>query len=331
MERERALAMPKVELHVHLEGSIRPETVLRLRGAEDHAIPDTLEGLTEWMTFRDFPHFVEVYVEVSKLLRDEDAIELVMTEFLAGQAAQNVLHTEVTYTASTIEKYRGIPWERQKEALQRAIKASGQSVGVIVDIVRGDSPQRALEVAAWAIDGARDGLVIAMGLSGEERLEGPGHYASAIETARDAGLAFVPHAGETEGADSIRACLPFEPARIGHGVRCVEDGRLMGELRDRMIPLELCPSSNVRLGVVPSLEVHPLPRLLDEGIAISINSDDPPMFGTTLTDEIVRCAETFDLSEDILFTLTRGAAATSLLPPAARRELALRLASEWPE
>ncbi|RYG38012.1 adenosine deaminase [bacterium] len=326
--------MPKVELHVHLEGSIRPETVLELARRNNVALPaDTVEDLREWYDFRDFPHFVEVYVEVSKCIRTADDLELIAREFLKGQADQNVLHTEVTYTASTIEKYAAIPWPEQRDALRRAIAFGKEELGVtcrvVLDVVRGDSPERGEEVARWALD-ATD-IVVALGLSGEERLGGPEEYASAIEIALDGGLAFVPHAGETVGPESIRACLPFRPARIGHGVRAIDDGKLVAELRDKGIPLEVCPTSNVRLGVYPSLEEHPFPRLMDEGCFVTINSDDPPMFGTSITNELLRSAETFELSPDILYTLTMNAVHASLLPVAEKNELRRRIRQEWPE
>ncbi|RYG46674.1 adenosine deaminase [bacterium] len=326
--------MPKVELHVHLEGSIRPETVLELARRNGVSLPaNTVDGLREWYTFRDFPHFVEVYVAVSKCIRTADDLELIAREFLKGQAEQNILHSEVTYTASTIEKYAGIPWADQRDALRRAVAFGEEELNVscrfILDIVRQDSAERGEEIARWALD-APD-LVVALGLSGEERLGKAEDHGSAIRKAKEGGLAFVPHAGETVGPESIRDCLPFGPARIGHGVRAVEDGKLVAELRDRGIPLEVCPTSNVRLGVFSSLEEHPFPRLLDEACVVTINSDDPPMFGTTLSEEFLRCAETFDLSPDILYTLTMNAVNASLLSPEEKNALRRRVREEWPD
>lgn len=321
--------MPKVELHVHLEGSIRPETVLKL--AKRHAIPvpaDTVEGLTAWYSFRDFPHFVEVYVGVSQCIRTPEDLELVAREFLDGQAAQNVLHSEVTYTASTIEKHAGIPWQDQLEALGRAKvygeKELGISCGYILDIVRGDPPERGLEVAKWAAKGREFG-VCALGVAGEERL-GSAQYARAFDLARAEGLPVAAHAGETCGPESVRLiCELTDPERIGHGVRILEDPQLTREFVHSQKTLEVCPTSNVSLGVFPSLEAHPFARMLDEGLCVTLNSDDPPMFGTTITDEFVRCAQTFDLSTDILWTLTLNAARASFLPENQRRELQERL------
>jgi len=330
------LSLPKVELHVHLEGSIRPETLLKLAARNSQALPsDTVEGLQQWYRFRDFPHFVEVYVAISKCIRTPEDVELVAWEFLQGQARQNVLHTEATYTASTIEKYAGIPWADQLAALGRAkVRAEsklGITVGWILDIVRGDSSERGLEVAKWAVAGRESGI-IAFGLSGEEQLAGPEAYADAIQLAETEGLAFVPHAGETVGPESIWKCLQHSnPVRIGHGVRAAEDPALMRELANRQITLEVCPTSNIALGVYPSLEAHPLPILLDEGIPCTINSDDPPMFGTTITDELDRCATAFEFDEHILWSLTMNAARSAILPDEAKSALITRLRTGFAE
>jgi adenosine deaminase len=327
--------MPKVELHVHLEGSIRPETVLKLAKRNNVDLPaSTVEGLSHWYTFRDFPHFVSVYVSVSQCIKSAEDIEFVAREFLQGQAAQNVLHSEITYTASTIEKYAGIPWELQFAALGRARaygeKELGVSCGFIIDIVRGDPPERGLEVARWAVEGRESG-VCALGIAGEEKL-GSSDYREAYALARSERLPIAAHAGETCGPESVRAiCELTDPERIGHGVRILEDPKLTREFVRSQKPLEVCPTSNVRLGVFASLEEHPLARMLDEGLYVTLNSDDPPMFGTTITDEFIRCSETFDLGSDILWTLTQNAARASFLPEDQKRSLQQRLREQFRE
>lgn len=319
--------IPKVELHVHLEGSIRPETVLELAKRHGEPLPaTTVEGLREWYRFRDFPHFVEVYVAVSKCIKTADDLELIGREFLKGQAEQNILHSEVTFTASTIKRFVHIPWEEQHRALLRAMRYGeeelGVTMGLILDIVRGCPADWALEVARWST--TSEG-VFALGLAGEE-CRGTAQYADAYALARDAGFPIVPHAGETMGPDSIWEVLEYtDPVRIGHGVRCIEDPVLVRELADRQIPLEVCPSSNVALGVYPSLEDHPLPRLLDEGLYATVNSDDPPMFGTTLSEEFERCADTFDFDQDVVWSLCLNAARASLLPEPKKAELIARM------
>lgn len=320
--KEFCARMPKVELHIHLEGSIRPETVLKLAERNGVDLPaKTTDGLRDWYTFRDFPHFVEVYVAVTKCVKTPDDLELILREFLEGQKAQNVLHTEVTYTASTVEKYAHIPWKDQHAALLRALRYGEEELGVtgglILDIVRGDPVERAMEVSEWA--STSEG-VVALGLAGEERL-GTVQYAPAVALAAERGLPFVPHAGETMGPETIRECLALGARRIGHGVRAVEDPRLVMDLRNQGIPLEVCPTSNVALGVFPSLDAHSFPTLLDEGVTVTVNSDDPPLFNTTLTDEFARVWEAFDLDEDILYTLTMNAVNAALVSDARRAGL----------
>lgn len=326
--------MPKVELHVHLEGSIRPETVLKLAERNQVELPARdIDGLHSWFAFTGFPHFVEVYVAITKCIKTPDDLELIAREFLEGQAAQNVLHSEVTYTASTIERFCGIPWADQLPALQRALAYGrdqlGISAGFILDIVRGSSPDKGLEVAKWAIDAKGKG-VLALGLAGEEGRASAADYAESFALAHEAGLPITPHAGETCGPESIWDALNgTNPNRIGHGVRCVEDPKLVATLRDRQIPLEVCPSSNVCLGGVKSLSEHQLPQLLDEGLYVTIGSDDPPMFNTSITDEYLRIANEFDFDEDILWTLNLNAANAAFVSPDEKLSLVRRLREDF--
>lgn len=323
--RDDLLKMPKVELHVHLEGSIRPETLLKLAARHSISLPaDSLEGLRDWYRFRDFPHFVEVYVAISKCIRTPEDLELIAREFLEGQAEQNILHSEVTYTAATIEQYVGIPVADQMSALQRALRYGRDELGVstalILDIVRGMTPERALEVSQWAVEYHGEG-VCALGIAGEEH-RGTAEYSEAYAWAADHGLPVVAHAGETCGPEVIWDSLRHANAvRIGHGVRCLEDPALVENLGSSQVPLEVCPSSNVCLGVFPSWEEHPLKKLMDEGLYVTINSDDPPMFGTTLTDEFYRASEVFGLSLEDCWELSRRAAAVALVGDERKAEL----------
>ncbi|CAN5540759.1 adenosine deaminase [soil metagenome] len=320
VSREFISQMAKVELHVHMEGSIRPETVLKLSQRNGVSLPaDTVEGLRAWFEFSDFKHFVEVYVGVTKTIKTADDIELIAREFLEGQKAQNILHSEVTYTASTIDTYCGIPWPDQLAALSRAREYGEQELGVtmllILDIVRGHTAERALEVAQWAV-GAMDQGVGALGLAGEEGRGTSQEYMAAFDYARAHGLPIIPHAGETQGAWSVEECLRDTGAkRIGHGVRCLEDPAVVQQLIEKGVVLEVCPSSNVCLKVVPSLAEHPFQKLRDAGLTVTVNSDDPPMFNTTLTLELQRVSDTFGLSEAELVELQRTAVVASLASP----------------
>jgi adenosine deaminase len=326
-------AMPKVELHVHLEGSIRPDTLLTLARRNQIALPtDTVEGLRAWYTFRDFPHFVQIYIAISKCLCTADDIELVARDFLAGQAAQQVRYSEVTYTAYTHYKHHGIAYRDQLAALNRARRWAeaelGVSMGLIIDIARETSPEAGMQVAEWVVDSYGDG-VVALGLGGYEVGNPADRHAPAFQRARDAGVPLVLHAGETDGAASIRAALGQGTRRIGHGVRCLEDPELVAILRERQIPLEVCPTSNVCLGVAPSLAEHPLPRLLSEGLYVTLNSDDPPMFNTTLTDEYLQAARVFGLGPAAIERLVLNAVRVTLLPDARRAAMEREFLAEF--
>ncbi len=328
--------MPKVELHVHLEGSIRPETLLTLAQRNQVDLPaDTVDGLRQWYAFTDFPHFIEIYVALSKCIRTPDDVELIAREFLAGQAAQNILYSEVTYTAFTPYFQSKIPFDDQLAALNRARAWAavelGVSMGVVIDIPRSVRPDDGLLVAGWAISGMEDG-VIAFGLGGPEVGNPPEKFKAAFDRARAAGLPSVPHAGETVGSESIWGALRILHAdRIGHGVRCLEDPALVDELRSRQIPLEVCPTSNVCLKVVPDISSHPLPRLLDEGLYVTLNSDDPPMFNTTLTDEYLAIAAAFKFGTETIERLVLNAVRASLLPVDARQKMERRFLAEFVE
>ncbi len=322
--------MPKVELHVHLEGAIRPETLLVLaRGSRGSLPADTVEGRRDWYSFGDFPHFVEVYLAIARCIHTADDIELIATDFLNGQAAQNVLHTEVTYTAFTQYMHHGISFEDQLAALNRARDAAaaehGISMTLTIDYPRMFSAEDFLTVADWAI-GAMDDGVTALGLGGPEVGYPPEIFEEGFQRARKAGLPRAPHAGETVGPESIWGALrALDADRIGHGVRCLEDPVLVAELRERQIPLEVCPTSNICLKVFPSFEEHPLPRLIEEGLYVTLNSDDPPMFGTTLTDEYLKAADAFGFGAGTMRDLVLNAARASFLDEASRAELVDRV------
>lgn len=325
---------PKVELHVHLVGSIRPETVLQLARNNRVTLPaDSVEGLRQWYAFTDFPHFIDVYLTVSECIRTPDDVELITREFLKGQAEQHVLYSEVTHTAFTLWQQSNLSFEDQLAAINRA-RAWGQQelgvdMGVVLDIPRTVTPEEGLINAEWALQGKDDGIV-AFGLGGPEVGHPPEKFQAAFFQTRMAGLPSVPHAGETVGPESIWGALKILHAhRIGHGVRCLEDPILVDELRVRQIPLEVCPTSNICLKVFPDLAHHPLPRLVEEGLYVTVNSDDPPMFNTTLTQEYLALARIFHFDVDTIEQIALNAVRASWLPAATRQELEHRMTAEW--
>jgi adenosine deaminase len=307
--------MPKVELHVHLQGAIQPPTLLKLARRNNIVLPvDNIEDIQKWYTFKDFPHFIEIYDLICECLCTPDDIELATCEFLIGQAEQNIRYTELTYTPS-----RGrMTFSEQLDAINRA-RAWAQDtlqvmMNIVIDIPRGAaSREDSLLITDWAISGMDKG-VVALGLGGAEIGNPPEKFVDAFNRAHIAGLSTVPHAGETVGPESIWSALNVVNARrIGHGVRCIEDPVLVNELRERQVPLEVCPTSNVCLGVFDSMDSHPVPHLIEAGLHVTINSDDPPMFNTTLTNEYIVIAETFSFNVEMIERLVLNGVQATLL------------------
>jgi adenosine deaminase len=322
-------AIPKVELHVHLEGSIQPATLLALARRNGVPLPaSSVDGLRQWYRFTSFDHFIEVYLTISSCIRTEEDIELIAREFLLGQAAQNVVYSEVTYTAFTHYQTKGLPFEKQLAAINRARAWAAGDLGVdmnlVIDISR-VAPVTSDEVllqADWVINNVGNG-VVALGLGGPEVGYPPEEFAPAFARARAAGVPGVPHAGETVGPASIWGAIrALHAVRIGHGVRCLEDPALVEELRARQIPLEVCPTSNVCLGVAPSLEQHPLPHLVAQGLYVTVNSDDPPMFDTSLNDEYLALHRVFGFTPTQIEELDLNAVRATLLPATERAAMA---------
>jgi len=298
--------MPKAELHVHLEGSIRPETLLELARRHGVELPaDNLEGLRRWFHFTHFEHFIEVYLAIKRCLRSTDDYELITYEFGAEMARQNIRYAEVTFSPCTHESM-GMPQEvwfaGLSEGRRRAREDFGVEINWIFDIVRieRDREWNGDYTLAMALDG-REAGVVALGLGGYEAPNPPGPFAKWFERAKEHGLKSAPHAGEIAGPENIRSALhDLHADRIGHGVRAIEDPELVAWLAEKRIPLEVCPTSNLRLGVYPSMAEHPLRKLHEAGVPVTVNSDDPPLFGTTLTGEVELLETAFGFSrEDI--------------------------------
>lgn len=291
------LRMPKAELHVHLEGAMRPSVLIELARRNGVELPAADEaGLKRWFRFRDFEHFVQVYLTCSRALRAPEDFKLLAHDFLAEQAVQNVVYTEVHFTIST-HLANGVNGGEVLDALAEAIADGERRFGVtmrlIPDVVRNVGPRAAEQTLEWALAGRGRG-VVALGLSGSEARFSNEPFRAHFAAAAAAGLHRVAHAGEHAGPASIRSVIELCGAeRIGHGVRAVEDEALVAELRELRIPLEVCPTSNLCLGVVGDLAGHPFDRLYRAGVQLSVSSDDPAFFNTNLTREYLRLAQTF--------------------------------------
>jgi adenosine deaminase len=316
--------MPKVELHVHLEGSIPPAALLALARRRGIDLPaDSVAGLAEWFRFRDFAHFVEVYVTICRCLRQPEDFQGLVDAFAAEQARQNVTYSEAHFTIGThlINGHSASELrDAMAEALVDAERRHGVRVRLIPDLVRNVAFKWADRTLEWALEMQGRG-VIALGLSGFEDTHPNEPFREHFRVAAAAGLHRVAHAGEHAGPASVRSVLEVCGAeRIGHGVRSIEDSELVAELAAEGVPLEVCPSSNVCLGVVPDLASHPFERLRAAGANVTVSSDDPPLFATTLTDEYQRLADAFGYDAETLAGLSLAALHASFLPSEEKAE-----------
>jgi adenosine deaminase len=304
--------LPKAELHIHLEGSMRPATVRELADRQGRSVPAAL-GAQGWTRFRDNIHFIEQYTEVCDLLGDLEDFRRVGYEFCQDLAAQGVVYAEVVFSPSQHAARMGDwfgPIEAVLDGLAQGERAFGVATRLSPDIIRDlgmEQARRTVEVALKFLGGG----VVAINSAGSERAR-PGVYADLVGAAVAAGLHSVPHAGEWAGPQNIWETLAFlKPERIGHGISAVEDPVLLAHLADIGMPLEVCPSSNVATGVVASLREHPFDRLRAAGVVVTLNSDDPGMFGSWLTGEYTIAREVFGLNDDELAELARTGARSS--------------------
>jgi aminodeoxyfutalosine deaminase len=317
-------AAPKAELHVHLEGSIQPATLLTLARRNGVELPvQTIEEMQQWFNYRDFDHFIDIYLAITRCLRTVEDYELIAYEFGANMARQNIRYAEVTFSPSTHRFVLNIPHDIYFTGLTRGRERARAEFGVeirwVFDIVRNVEDEArnrscADYTTAVAIESMTDG-VVALGLGGAEVGYPPERFKHWFDQARAAGLHSAPHAGETVGPASVWGAIRALGAeRLGHGVRSIEDPELIKYIVEQRIPLEVCPTSNIRLGVYPSIEQHPLPALYAAGVPVTVNSDDPPLFNTTLTHEVELLDSAFHFDLDTINELLLNGVRYSFLP-----------------
>jgi aminodeoxyfutalosine deaminase len=315
-------ALPKVELHVHLEGSMQPATLLSL--ADKHRISDLQRSLAEirsWYEFRDFGHFLEVYRSAVRVLCDEDDFALLAAETIRALARQNVRHAEVNFSLCD-HLERGIPAEVVFAGLERG-RAQGEAEHDItirwVPDFPGDFGLASGEATLDAVLAHGPASVLGFSIGGLEVDRDP--FADLFGRARAAGLRSLPHAGETEGPERVWSAIHALGAdRIGHGIGSMSDPALVDYLREQQLPLDVSPTSNLRTRSVSSLQQHPLPRMLEAGLLVTLNSDDPPMFGTDLIGEY-RTAAAMGLDPAALVQLARNGVRASFAEPARKTAL----------
>ncbi len=319
--------LPKAHLHVHLESAIRWQTLREIAAVNGVQAPAHRTGV-----FDGFRQFADHNALVRACLRRWDDFRRVALEFCEDEAEQGTRYAEVTFTAASHGERVGdpqMPLEAVLAGLDEGRAAYGVDCRVILDHSRRRSVERAWRTYELAVEYRSRG-VVGLGVAGDEAypLE---PFAGIFAAGADAGLHVVHHAGETAGPASIREALDVgRTERLGHGIRVLDDPGLVAEVRERSIPLEVCPSSNVALGLVADLAAHPLPRLVDQGLVVTLNTDIPAIAGTSLAQEYARAREVFGFDDVTVASLARAAVDASFAPPDAKADLRLRI-SDWLE
>ncbi|MFF4404649.1 adenosine deaminase [Streptomyces sp. NPDC001404] len=321
--------LPKAELHVHHVGSASPRIVAELAARHpDSPVPTDPEALADFFTFRDFAHFIEVYLSVVDLIRDAEDVRLLTYEVARDMARQNIRYAELTVTPYSSTR-RGIPDAAFVEAIEDARKAAESELGVVLrwcfDIPGEAGLEAAEETARIACDLQPDGLV-SFGLGGPEIGVPRPQFKPYFDRAIAAGLHSVPHAGETTGPQTIwDALTELRAERIGHGTSATQDPKLLAHLAEHRIPLEVCPTSNLATRAVADLDRHPVREMVSAGVLVTINSDDPPMFGTDLNTEYGVAARLLDLDAPGVAALAKNAVEASFMDAAGKSALAAEI------
>jgi aminodeoxyfutalosine deaminase len=318
-------ALPKAELHVHHVGSASARIVAELAERHPGTVPSDLEELRAFFAFRDFAHFVEVYLAVVGLIRTGEDVRLLTYEVAREMAeGQRIRYAELTCTPYT-SVLAGVPIEAYTEAIEDARVAAERDFGLVlrwIYDIPGESGLPAADATlGYALDHRVDALV-GFGLGGPESGVPRPQFEPHFAKARAAGLHGVPHAGETTGPETVWDALRLLGAeRSGHGTSSARDPELLEHLAASGVPLEVCPSSNIATRAVTSLAEHPLRTFVEAGVTVTINSDDPPMFGTSLNQEYAVAAELLDLDEAGLADLARAGVQASFAPDDVRQRV----------
>lgn len=309
------LSLPKAELHLHLEGSIEPPTLLELR--HRHGMSSaSLAEVEKLYNYTNFTGFLRAFKDVTEHLRTPEDYELVTYRLMESLKAQSVLHAEV-FVSVGVCLWRKQDFAAIFEGLERGRQRGERDFGIsllwIFDAVRQFGAEKAERVVDLAIQ-FRDRNVAAFGIGGDER-QGPAElFKEVYSRAADHGLHLTAHAGESAGPESIWGALNLKAERIGHGLTAAQDPELVEELAQRQIPIEICVTSNIATGVCPDIAQHPVKSYFEDGLMLTLNSDDPAMFHTSLVKEYQVVQETFGFSDEHLRELARNSFEASFLP-----------------
>ena len=317
--------LPKVELHLHLVGSASRRTVAKLaRRKADGPVPVDEADLKRYYRFTDFAHFIRVYADVTRLLCRAEDFQLLVTELGGELARQQVRYAEVTVTPY-MHLRQGVPETEIIQGIERGRQMVESDFGIRLrwcfDIPGEYGLEAGLDTIRFLVQHRPSGL-ISFGLGGPEVGVGRAQFRRPFLQAREAGLHSVPHAGETSGPATIWSALnDLGAERIGHGITCMGDSRLVAYLREHQIPLEVCPTSNIRTGQVQALAGHPIRQMIDEGLMVTVNTDDPGMFGIDLNGEYQALARTHALGIPEMAQLAKNGVLASFLDPQAKQQI----------
>ncbi|WP_425041135.1 adenosine deaminase [Primorskyibacter sp. S187A] len=302
--------LPKAELHLHLEGAAPPAFIRGLAKEKSIDLQKIFNGDGTY-AYRDFAHFLTVYEAACTVLQTPEDFYRLTQAVLEESASHGVVYAETFVSPDFCGGGDVVAWREYMAAMQEASEAADRALGItlrgIVTCIRHFGPEKAKAAALCAAETRGDWLV-GFGMAGDENTGQPGDYAYSFDLAREAELQLTVHAGEWRGPEEIKAALDdLRVARIGHGVRAIEDLALVDRLAEDKITLEVCPISNVTLGVYPALSAHPIENLRAREVPVTISTDDPPFFHTTMTREYEALAQTFGWNEDDFAELNQNA------------------------
>jgi adenosine deaminase len=323
--------LPKVELHVHLEGAIPHDVLWELlqKYGGDPEIP-TREVLGKRFVYRDFPHFLDIWTWKNGLLREYDDFQLLSEQVARDLARQHIRYAEVFYSPPDFLR-AGLKPQRLTEAIRAGLNQVPEiEIALVADLVRDYGPEKG-ECLLRCLKEVQGLGVIGIRIGGSEHKFPPEPFAPVFRQAREMGFRTSAHAGEGAGPESIWGAIrALEVDRVGHGTRAVEDPQLVDYLAEKRIPLELCVLSNVRTAVVSDVASHPARTYYERGIPLSINTDDPKMFGSSLAEEYLALHRNLGFSRADTRRLVEQAVATSWLPEPRKRDVLSGLQSETP-
>lgn len=304
------LETPKAELHVHLEGTVTPKQLKALATKHQIALPNKIFGPNDAFAWDDFDHFIQVFDTVSSAIRTPEDYQLITYDYLARSAMEGVIYCELTVSYDHAH-HKGISYKDFIDGIASGMSAAKRDYQIesriIVTIVRHNGPENAIKTAQTVLENPHP-FVTGFGLAGDEAGFPPSLFTEAFELVAKNGLSCTAHAGEWAGPEGIWEAIEHLPlTRIGHGVRSIEDPELIKELIKREIVLECCPGSNVALDLYPSFEEHPFLKLKQAGVQVTLNSDDPPYFSTTIGKEYNIAKSVHSLDREALIEITNTA------------------------